>query len=246
MKIVVIGDIHGRDIWKKIVEKEFDADKYIFLGDYVSTHDFITDEQQINNLIDLLNWADEVNFNERNKVILLRGNHDLQHLGYYWAECSGLFPKVRNWMSLQKEWFLDRTQWVYVHDNIVFSHAGLTTRWMNDNKLINPEDVNSLPVDERFAFTPCKMSDYCGDSETQPPVWVRPWTLIETALPNYTYVVGHTTYDNVVNLKDLFITANVKDFDKTTLPDIWLCDTLKNKQYLIIKDGEFIPTKLTE
>ena len=25
MKIVVIGDIHGRDIWKKIVEKEFDA-----------------------------------------------------------------------------------------------------------------------------------------------------------------------------------------------------------------------------
>ena len=241
MKIVVIGDIHGRDTWKKIIEKENNADKFIFLGDYVSTHDKITSETQINNLVDLLNWTDEVNFNERNKVILLRGNHDLQHLGYYWAECSGLFPKVCNWMSLQKEWFLNRTQWVYVHNNIVFSHAGVTQTWMDNNKLKNIEDINKLEPSEVFGFTPCKLSDYVGDSPTQPPVWIRPWTLMKYAVPNYTYVVGHTTYDEVKNLKDI---CNEHIGNSNDIPDIWLCDALKNDCYLIIEDDKFIPSKL--
>ena len=33
-KIVVIGDIHGRAIWRKIVDDNPDADRFIFLGDY--------------------------------------------------------------------------------------------------------------------------------------------------------------------------------------------------------------------
>lgn len=241
MKIVVIGDIHGRDTWKKIIEKENNADKFIFLGDYVSTHDMITSETQINNLVDLLNWADEVNFNERNKVILLRGNHDLQHLGYYWAECSGLFPKVRNWMTIQKEWFLDRTQWVYLHNNIVFSHAGVTQTWMDNNNLKNIEDINSLNPSEAFGFTPCKLSDRTGDSATQPPVWVRPWALMEYAVPNYIYVVGHTPYDEVKNLK---ILCDEHFGDSENMPNIWLCDALKNDCYLVIEDDKFIPSKL--
>ena len=34
MKSVILGDLHCREIWKKIVEKESDANKFIFLGDY--------------------------------------------------------------------------------------------------------------------------------------------------------------------------------------------------------------------
>ena len=30
MKYIFIGDIHGRTNWKQIVEKEKDADKFIF------------------------------------------------------------------------------------------------------------------------------------------------------------------------------------------------------------------------
>ena len=33
MKYVLIGDNHGRTNWKQIVEKEKDADKFIFFGD---------------------------------------------------------------------------------------------------------------------------------------------------------------------------------------------------------------------
>ena len=70
MKILVLGDIHGRTIWKNIIEKE-NPDKIIFLGDYVSTHDNISADQQLSNLNNILNYKEE----SSDKVILLRGNH---------------------------------------------------------------------------------------------------------------------------------------------------------------------------
>ena len=33
MKIVALGDTHGRYNWKDIVAKESDADKIVFIGD---------------------------------------------------------------------------------------------------------------------------------------------------------------------------------------------------------------------
>ena len=53
MKILILGDIHGRTIWKDIIEKE-SPDKVIFLGDYVSTHDNISADQQLSNLNNIL------------------------------------------------------------------------------------------------------------------------------------------------------------------------------------------------
>ena len=38
-KIVVIGDIHGRAIWRKIIDENPDADKFIILGDYFDSHE---------------------------------------------------------------------------------------------------------------------------------------------------------------------------------------------------------------
>lgn len=69
-RYLVIGDIHGRSIWKDIIEKE-NPDKIIFLGDYVSTHENISAKQQLFNLEDILNYKRE----NSDKVILLRGNH---------------------------------------------------------------------------------------------------------------------------------------------------------------------------
>lgn len=79
MKILVLGDIHGRTIWKDIIEKE-NPDKVIFLGDYVSTHDNISSTQQLNNLEDILAYKED----NLDKVILLRGNHKkLTNFNYY-------------------------------------------------------------------------------------------------------------------------------------------------------------------
>ena len=39
MRIVAIGDTHGRSKWKEIVEREKDADKIVFIGDYFDAKD---------------------------------------------------------------------------------------------------------------------------------------------------------------------------------------------------------------
>ena len=72
MKKLVLGDIHGRTIWKDIIEKE-NPDKVIFLGDYVTTHEGISSEAQIANLEDILSYKKS----NPNDVILLRGNHKI-------------------------------------------------------------------------------------------------------------------------------------------------------------------------
>ena len=71
MKTVFIGDTHGRDLWKQIVEVESDADKIIFLGDYFDSFD-------ISGVVQLHNFNEIVEFkkNSDKEIVLLFGNHD--------------------------------------------------------------------------------------------------------------------------------------------------------------------------
>lgn len=242
-KIIIIGDIHGRGSWKTIIEKEKDATMFVFLGDYVSSHDNISGEDQLKNLFEILEYKE----NNPDKVILLRGNHDMQHLGYYWAECSGYFRDVEEVISKPevRERYLRDTQWVYVKDNIIFSHAGVTKRWFKDSGCENVEDINNLEPSELFGFRPCKMSDYYGISETQGPTWIRPQTLFDYALSGYTFVVGHTPVKRICNIKDMLIKISEENEDLSKYPDIWLCDCLPD-EYLIIDNGEFKAKKVKE
>ena len=72
MKTLVLGDIHGRTIWRDIIKKE-NPDRVIFLGDYVSTHESVDSDQQIEELCTILDYKE----NNPDKVILLRGNHKI-------------------------------------------------------------------------------------------------------------------------------------------------------------------------
>lgn len=230
-KILVLGDTHGRALWKDIIEKEI-PDKIIFLGDYVSTHDNISAEQQISNLEEILSYK-EIN---QDKVILLRGNHDTQHLGYYWAECSGWDGKVWNIMSQPefKERFLNLTQWVYVDDMIktIFSHAGISQVWMDNIAHIQDvHEINSLEPSEAFGFTPDSPWDMYGNSKTQPPTWIRPQSLCKCNVKEWDQVVGHTPQKEISKMW-----KNCKG-NRT----IWMCDALGNSQYLVIDNGEFQP-----
>lgn len=73
MKTLVLGDIHGRVCWKDIIKKE-NPDLTIFLGDYVTSHEGINSEDQINNVLEILDYKE----NNPQNVICLHENHDLQ------------------------------------------------------------------------------------------------------------------------------------------------------------------------
>ena len=231
MRTLVLGDIHGKTIWKDIIKKE-NPDKVIFLGDYVTTHDDISSEKQIANLEEILDYKEA----NSNKVILLRGNHDGQHLGYSWAECSGLDRTVLEYMSKEtfKERFLSLTQRVYIDKelNTIFSHAGVSRVWM-ESVNCDIEDLNTLIPSELFGFTPDSLFDCYGDSVTQPPTWIRPRALCKCNISGYDQVVGHTP-----------VTHGIVNMKKATKENrnIWLCDALGLSKYLLIENGTFIPS----
>ena len=229
-KILVLGDIHGRTCWADIIKKE-NPDKVIFLGDYISTHENISEKQQCSNLEDILNYKEA----NPNKVILLRGNHDDQHLGYSWAECSGYFRDVEKYMISIKDRFLKDTQWVYVEGNIIFSHAGISKTWFKNFDFEDVNLINNCEPSEKFAFTPNSFYDYYGNSITQPCVWIRPQVLVTDALDGYIQVVGHTPFKNITNTKSI----------KDDQPEIWLCDCLPD-EYLVIENDEFVIKKCNE
>ena len=224
MRIIILPDIHGRKWWKDILDNEV-YDLVVFLGEYVSSHDDISGQEQIENLCNILDFKEQ----NPDKVILLRGNHDVQHLGYYWAECSGLFPEVEEWLSRKenKERFLKDTQWIYIYkpNDILFSHAGISKTWLRRTNVLL-KDINNLPPSELFGFSPGKDNPYdCyGDSIYQPCTWIRPSKLLSDGIKKYTQVVGHTTLKNILHRKE------GRGF--------FFCDTCL-KEYLVFEDGRY-------
>ena len=244
LRILTFGDIHGRGIWKDVIDKEGidNLDLIIFLGDYFSSREDIPvdlQEENFRHIVEFKNMYPD-------KVVLLRGNHDMEACKYYWAEC---YPSHHSkWVYENKEWFLENTQWVLQIDDVVFSHAGITKRWYEDMCETYPEitcfeDINKIEPSEMFGFRPCKLSDYYGESETQPCTWIRPAFLCEYGFPEIRYVVGHSTVKTITECRKALIEqyGDLIDWAKC---EIWLCDTLP-REYLIIDHGEFIPTKIS-
>lgn len=239
MKTLVFGDIHGRTIWRDIIDKEKEnLGRVIFLGDYVSTHENISEEDQIKNLKDILDYKESCNI----EVILLRGNHDMEALGYSWAECYPVFRRKdlfsKNNSELKNR-FLTDTQWTFVDGDVIYSHAGISREWFSYLKkshenIESIEDINQIEPCEDFGFSPGpdNIFDTYGDSIHQTCTWIRPTALLRCAVDG-THVVGHTTVVRLSHLSDIV----EKQGDENT--DIWLCDALGERQYLVVEDGKF-------
>jgi predicted phosphodiesterase len=196
MKIVALGDTHGRYNWKDIVAKESDADKIVFIGDYFDTHDDVTPEQQIDNFLSILEYKKA----NMDKVVLLIGNHDYHYTGYAYSTYSGYqygaAPRIREiLLEALKD---DLMQMCYKHDIYVFTHAGITKTWATRCNI----DINDLEnsINETFKTKPMYFDFTMGDNFsqtgndiTQTPIWVRPQALLSDKLDDIVYIVGHTT-----------------------------------------------------
>lgn len=143
MKILCIADIHGRKFWREAVFNNIDkVDKIIFLGDYLDPYpDEIQknpelmeckDFHDIQNLLKMLEDIISLKKNEPNKYILLTGNHTDS---YIWSKFHAASrTDYQNW-ELYHKFFSENLEYfnlVWIENNVIFSHAGISEGWAND------------------------------------------------------------------------------------------------------------------
>ncbi len=223
MKIIAIGDIHGRRDWQSIVSKD-DFDKAVFIEDYFDSNETISPDQEKQNFRDLIAFKKAF----PDKVVLLIGNHDFHYMRFS-KETYGGYQAWQHWdyeelvHGALNEGLL---QMCHVQGNFLFSHAGVTKTWCQDNDidLSNLEEsINDLFLRQpaAFRFTSGNNMDKYGDDITQTPIWVRPQSLLVDGIDGYTHIVGHT-HQRMINI----------------IGNIILIDTMGTSgQYLEIVDG---------
>ena len=253
MKIICIGDIHGRSIWKQIVEKE-DADKVIFLGDYFDSWD-VPGIDQIHNFKEIIEYKETAFTNDHKKVnvVLLIGNHD----HHYFPEVgpsntSGYQNRIAPNITQVIDENRNHLQMAYQMNEFLFTHAGVSSVFMDQVFGAGGWKVENLAIDlnELFKYKPKsfefgsyplinKMSylDPYGDSEDQSSIWIRPRALMranrDTLRKQVIQVVGHTQQEQI---------------DKkggATGGRYYFIDTLGTSgEYLVINDGEITISKI--
>lgn len=128
MRIISIGDVHGRPFWKQI--KPDNYDKIIFVGDYVDSYVY-NGLEIVENLQEIINLKEK--FPE--KLELLLGNHDIQYMfDNPLFSCSGYKPEVADQL---KELFYSNRQMfnaAYQIDNYLWTHAGVSKGWLLYNE----------------------------------------------------------------------------------------------------------------
>lgn len=264
-KILCLGDIHGRTIWKDIIEKE-NPDKVIFLGDYVSTHDLnISSDQQIEQLYSILSYKDE----NPDKVILLRGNHDLSMLGskWYnnpknlWQEIAEPYLWTSSWSGFDKDvfryvstrdvtnWFLKNTQWIYIDEDLktIFSHAGISTEWLN--KYVEPylikekgSQYDDGTIDLEIVLNLINTIPVCtifGFFPSKISDYCG-----ESSTQSCTWIRPWTLQYYMIEGYKQVVGHTPQDKVIELYPNLWCCDALENNSYLVIEDGQFISKTL--
>ena len=239
MKTVIIGDIHGHDSWKQVVAQEHDADRFIFVGDYFDSFT-VTGVVQIHNFKEIIEFKTTSLYHD---VILLIGNHDYHYFpeigdsstsGYQ----STLAPSIKQVIGENKQ----HLQMGYKLDDIVCTHAGLSSEWLDDTFVDWNVDNMIDKLNELFQYQPTKVgyrsykqvgdivygSSGFGGETFQGPIWIRPKALMEanydTLRTQIRQVVGHTTRKQI-------------DIEgKATGGRYYFIDTMP-REYLIVKDG---------
>ena len=242
MKTVVIGDVHGRSLWKLIVNQE-NPDRVVFIGDYFDSFD-IKGEEQLNNFLDIIEYKKS----SGKEVIMLIGNHDY----HYFPEIGDTGTSGYQAMfSYQINPVLDTNrehlQIAYQFDEFLFSHAGISSKFLDSVFGVNGWKVETMveQINELFKYKPLTFSfgeavsiqklsylDPYGDNEEQSPIWIRPRSLMaankDTLRKKVIQIVGHT------QVKKLDINGAIKAAGGR----YYLIDCQGTTgEYLIIEDG---------
>lgn len=231
MKILVIADLHGLNVWEKFVNKD-NFDRIIFLWDYVDSFD-VPDSDIFENLRNIIQFKKD----NPEKVVLLLWNHDIQYI-WEWNWCSWYRPSMATWLKILFEENLDLFKVFHEEQWYLFSHAWIDSRWEKYNMNIideyfcdgfySYEQLNMLlETHNRKILFQCSSSRWWFDKYSW-PLWADKGDTTEHWIISwYKQVVWHTKVPS-----------------KVMLPHIIYCDCLEhwNWQPLIIDtEDERIP-----
>lgn len=212
MKVVVIGDIHGRDNWKQLLNDVDKYDKIIFVGDYVDSFD-------VPNPVILQNLQEIIQFRRQfpHKVVTLLGNHDIQYL--FWDEvrtfgCTGFRPEAAHDLITLFRANHDIFDAAWQSDKTIVTHAGITNGWMKYNKEViesarkrfNTETIaetlNSMLHVHTYNRSLHQVSSKRGGPYNYGGItWADKLETEKDCLKGYTQVVGHTPVEDITTVK---------------------------------------------
>lgn len=138
-KILILPDVHGRKFWHEAVDKcKDDVEKIVFLGDYLDPYGYegVTANDALNEFIDVLEFKDQ----NKEKTVLLLGNHDICYFNEYFKKNAGggrfdyfnaekikdLFTDNMHMFRLAYGYEMDGTKYL-------FTHAGVVRGWYEFN-----------------------------------------------------------------------------------------------------------------
>jgi len=235
MKILTIGDIHGRQYWKSVDPNKYD--KIIFVGDYVDQFPPMTDIEIENNLLEIIEFKKQY----LDKIVLLIGNHDVHYMflneGF---QCSGYRPsmamKLKIIFNENKKLF----DIAYQIDKYIWSHAGISQGWYDFNKKEIEETRDQFNCStladtlNRILYTNnFRILFQCGIKRSGRYnfgglTWADRKETMYNYLPDYFQIVGHTPISNITKFGD--DNGNITYVDVLNEVDFWE-KSKTNKKY---------------
>lgn len=199
MKIIAVGDIHGRTAWRELAEKYMD--QVVFIGDYVDSRLGLEDDDILWNFEEIITLKKE----NPNLVTLLLGNHDIQYLYYPRQRCSGFRTTyLIQMVKLFKE-NRDLFQIAVQYQNYLFTHAGVSHSWYKHHKTALDEYQGTTLAEALNAIHHSPDRDILfevgpargGYDAYSGPVWADKSETEDDLLDGFHQVVGHSRVDDI-------------------------------------------------
>ena len=221
--IIVIGDVHGSTLWQEIVKKHSNC-RYVFLGDYCDPYKDIANEDVLENFKRIIEFKQE----NPEEVILLLGNHDIHYL----VDDAPMGSRFSLELMMDIEELLveyaDSFQCVYSYDGMLFTHAGVSLPWFEEQFCGNIHGDIAEQLTRRADDTSLyDCGKARGGKQTYGGIFWADKEELNNLPPHVIQIVGHTRVPEITCRQEV---------DSA----VYFCDCLWQEKYMLIehRDGK--------
>lgn len=230
--IIICGDNHGDTFWKNGLDyfHSHPNCKFILLGDYLdpyTRHENINPGEAYVNFKEILEFAR----NNRDRVILLWGNHDQFYVNKDKECCRHDYKNYAAIAKLFKD-NEDLFQFAYKEGDYLFTHAGVCSGWLEQNNLthINEDNIvdylNSNP-ETLWQVGHSRGGRYGTWGSPLWCCWIGDWWWDDCKNPfKLKQIFGHTRLE-----KGMFASDKEKNI---YMMDVRNCFLLENDEFILL------------